>query len=374
MAHDRGKGGFSRPADPLYRELEAEVRSAGFFEPDPWGYIRKGAVCLALYVAAYVGVLAVDHPLALGALLVLLALMSVQLAYLAHDAGHGAMTRNPRLAWAVGHFGMTFITGFSFSWWMHSHGNHHEFVNEEESDLAMRYSTVLSVHENTVLAKTGFKRTLVRWQAWYIWLLIPFYHFPMIIDGLVHCLRNPRATRVDQIVLPLYLVLWFVIPSQVVGWERAMLHYLADTMIGSTLIGFTFIVHHMGRKVVRPDENISRFQQQVEATRNVRTWRIFDAYYSGLNYHAPHHLFPNIPHWRYRRLHELLQRFCADKGIRYTEESFFAAVANVFRYLRWLGQLPHDHEVTPESERQGWTAAGVPAPHLHMTRGEGLRG
>jgi len=105
-------------------------------------------------------------------------------------------------------------------------------------------------------------------------------------------------------------------------------------------------------------------RRQIETTRNVRTWRIFDFYYSGLNYHIAHHLFPNVPHWRYRSLHQLITRFCVEKKIRYTEESFFEAVRNVFRSLRYLGSLPNEFKLTPKSERAGWTAAGVPAPYV----------
>jgi len=352
--------------DPLFDELRERVTAAGFFAPDPKRYVLKGTICLALYVIVYVSVWYVTEPLPLAVLLFVLAQMSVQLAYFAHDAAHGSLTRNPRLAKVIGHFGMTFITGFSFSWWVHSHGNHHAHVNEEENDLAMKYSTVLAVHERAITAKQGWRRRLSRYQAYYIWLLIPLYHFPMIWDGFVYCWQHARKTRTDQIVIALYLLLWLGVPSLAIGWQRALVHYLADTLIGSTLIGYTFIVHHVGRKVVRSDEvaAMGPLRKQIETTRNVRTWRIFDFYYSGLNYHIPHHLFPNVPHWRYRALHQLIARFCAEKEIRYTEESFFHAVGNVFRYLRYLGSLPSEFELTRASERAGWSVAEVPAPYV----------
>src|SRR5262249_18729458 len=147
-----------------------------------------------------------------GLTLLLLAQVTTQLAYISHDAGHRAITKDERWIKALGHFGMTFLTGFSFSWWMHSHDNHHEKLNERDNDLAMKSSTVLAVHDEGMLAKRGLKRWLGRHQARYIWFLLPFYHFAMMFDGFVWILKNPKQTRLDQLVIPGYFLLYFVIP------------------------------------------------------------------------------------------------------------------------------------------------------------------
>lgn len=340
-----------RPADPEYLELQQILRERGYFRPAPWGYLLKSGVLLVIFGACY-GLLLVPRPLwqVLG-LLVVFAQMTAQLAYISHDAGHGAVTKNRRLSRLIGHLGMTVVTGFSFSWWMHSHDNHHAELNEVEDDLAMKYSLVLAVHPAAARARRGAGRWLLRWQAWTVWLLIPLYHFAMMIDGLVWMVRHPRETRGDQLGFVLYLVLYFGIPPWFIGWKWAFVHWAIASMVGSVYIALTFIVHHVGKRVWGPEEQPTLLQQQLESTRTLRTWRIFDFYYSGLNYHIEHHLFHWVPHWRYRAMRLEVQRFCRERGIAgYREEGFWEAMGNVFRHLDALGRLADEplERATPE--------------------------
>lgn len=327
-----------RAPDPLYRELARRLKAKGYFERDPAGYARKAAIQVAIFTASYVGLLVWTHPLVVIALLVTCAQMTAQMGYLAHDAGHGAVTGNRRWIRVIGHFGMTFITGFSFGWWMHSHDNHHSVLNERDEDLAMKYSLVLAVHPDAVGSRRGLARRLLRHQAIYVWLLLPFYHFAMMADGLAWMARHPRTTRTDQACFALYLVLYFVVPSLIIGPVWALVHWVAVSMIGSIYIGLTFIVHHIGRKVWLPEEAPTLLAQQLEATRTIRTWRIFDFYYCGLNDHIEHHLFHWVPSWRYRHMRADVQAFCREHGLAYREQRFRDAIASVYRYLRALGR------------------------------------
>jgi hypothetical protein len=92
----------------------------------------------------------------------------------------------------------------------------------------MRYSLVLAVHPDAARVQRGWRRALLRWQGHYVWLLMPFYHFAMMVDGFVWIARNRRATRTDQLVLLLYVALWFVVPMPFIGWKLAAIHWLAS--------------------------------------------------------------------------------------------------------------------------------------------------
>jgi fatty acid desaturase len=333
-----------RVADPLFLELRAHIAEAGYLRPAPWGYAAKTGLLVVLFTAAYVALLSVKNLFVAGALLVVLAQMTAQLGYIAHDAGHGAVTADRRLVRLIGHFGMTFVTGFSFSWWMHSHNNHHRSLNEQDNDLAMKYSSVLAVHEQAARDRRGVGRFLLRWQAYYIWSLLPLYHFAMMFDGLAWMAKNPKTTRWDRIGFALYLVLYLGIPPIFIGFRLAIIHWLVTSMIGSIYIALTFIVHHVGKKVFTPGEEVTLFRQQLEATRTLKTWRVFDFYYSGLNYHIEHHFFHQVPHWRYRAMRLEVQAFCRERGLAYGEEGFWEAIANVFRHLNRMAQIADEAE------------------------------
>jgi fatty acid desaturase len=330
-----------RRSDPLYLALSREVERAGYFDRAPGGYAWRGALLVGLFLAAYVVLLVVRDLVVVVPTLVLLAQVVTQLAYLSHDAGHRAITTNRRWIGAIGHFGMTFLTGFSFSWWMHSHDNHHGKLNERDHDLAMRYSVVLAVHPDAARGKRGWRRAILRWQGHYVWLLMPFYHFAMMFDGFLWIAKHPRETRVDQLVLPGYVLLWFVVPVPFIGWKLAAIHWLAESMIASVYLVLTFIVHHCGKKVILPcdEPSMTLLRQQLECTRTLATWRVFDWYYSGLNYHIEHHLFPWVPHWRYRTMRFLVQDFCRRHGLGYREQGFWSAVVEVHRHLRDVGRI-----------------------------------
>lgn len=343
-----------RRPDPRYIELSQEIAAAGYFRKAPWAYAIRGAILLVLFTAAYTGRLFIENPWVVAFLLLVLAQTVTQLAYLSHDAGHRAISNDRRVISFIGHFGMTFLTGFSFSWWMHSHDNHHSVLNERDNDLAMKYSLVLAVHEDAARAKRGLARRLLRYQGHYVWLLMPLYHFAMMADGLVWIWKNPRETVTDQLVLPGYVILWFVIPLPFIGLEMAALHWLVESMIASVYLVLTFIVHHVGKKVILPEDEpeMTLLRQQLETTRTIKTWRIWDWYYSGLNYHIEHHLFPWVPHWRYRTMRLMVQDFCRRKGIPYREQGFWSAIWEVFTYLRRIGRIEDGLSTLGDEERR----------------------
>src|SRR4030095_3342642 len=82
----------------LHRALIRELSGAGCFERAPLRSVAYGAFILAGYSACYAALLA-DPALAWRVLtLVGLAFFSVQGGFLAHEAGHGALTRSRAIA------------------------------------------------------------------------------------------------------------------------------------------------------------------------------------------------------------------------------------------------------------------------------------
>jgi len=332
--------------DPLYLELRREVQGLGFFRPAPAAYVARTALILAAYAAAYAALLSTRAWVMVVPAVVVLGVLNTALPYVAHDAGHGAVTRNRTVVAWLGHAGFTVLNGMSWAWWVHSHDNHHDFVNEWREDLAMKYSLVVSDHREAVLAKRGWKRALARVQAFYLAFLFPLYHFAMVVDGWRWVLRHPRACLGDILSYPLFLLLWVVVPLSVLGWKLALLYYLATKLIGSSLIATTFDVHHIGRRVIEPDERLGPLAQILDGTRTMNTWRLFDFYYHGLNFHIEHHLFPNVPCWRYRRMSPVIQRFCDRHGLVYRQWGFWQAQREVFSALHHIGRLPPPEQVT----------------------------
>ena len=66
------------------------------------------------------------------------------------------------------------------------------------------------------------------------------------------------------------------------------------------------------------------------------TWAL-----GGLNYHAVHHLFPNVCHVHYRNLTSIIKETTDKHGVPYrVQPTFFNAVSNHAKMLKLLGREP----------------------------------
>jgi len=73
--------------------------------------------------------------------------------------------------------------------------------------------------------------------------------------------------------------------------------------------------------------------QQITTSRNIANPPLLDFYYGGLNSQIEHHLFPRVPHNRYRQMRGVVRDFCAERGIAYSEVSLYRALASVGQHL-----------------------------------------
>ncbi len=103
-----GGSDLSSIGDGLYRMLCHELKDAGCFEPALWHQMGNMVFVVSAFGLGYLTLLgdpATGPPLAA---LVLIAFANVQAGFIAHEAGHGAVTRKRRVAAVIGYFFLTF--------------------------------------------------------------------------------------------------------------------------------------------------------------------------------------------------------------------------------------------------------------------------
>jgi fatty acid desaturase len=322
-----------RRDERLHRLLIAELSSAGCFRPAPARSVAYGAFILACYAAAYATLLSGPGIAVRALAIIALAFMSVQAGFLAHEACHGALTRNRRVAAFVGHVFNTLLTALCYSYFSHIHRLHHPHCNERARDPDMQ-SGVFSMYEQSAAGKTGLGRQISRHQALLIWILVWLQGFTLKIDSLQFLRRNPRATRVDQLVVAIHFALWFVPPVLALGFLDALLNYTLMSLLIGPYLGTIFLVNHIGTRVIEPGESISFFRHEISVTRNLGASRLHDFLFGGLNNHIEHHLFPSMPTVRLRRARGLTREFCRRHAIVYTEMSWLAAAREVARHFK----------------------------------------
>jgi fatty acid desaturase len=264
----------------------------------------------------------------------------VQAGYIAHEAGHGAITRNRWLAASIGHFFNTFLTALCYSHFQKIHVCHHSHCNERDHDIDLQ-SALFSLYPEAKQANTSvLGRLVTRYQAYLIWPLVSLQGFTLKIDSLGTLRQNPQQTRVDQAVLVLHLMLWFGLPVYLLGLADAALNYVLMTWFIGPYLGTVFLVNHIGTHVVRPGERMSGFVRKLTTTRNLGSSRADDLFFGGLNNHVEHHIFPSIPSAHLRKARIITRGFCRQHGLCYQEMPWYQAATEVFRYLQQIARQP----------------------------------
>jgi fatty acid desaturase len=330
--------------DPRYRALSERLERAGFFAPAPFGYAWRFALLIAMFALAFASLaLGPGWPARLAAW-ALLGFVMVQAAFMSHEAMHGSVSRRRAANRAWGHFFDTFLIGFSFSYFTRSHDVHHFHCNEEGTDPDT-LSTLFSVFESSAREKHGLGRLVTRVQHVAIPALFPMWALGMKWDALTYVVRNWRRTRVDQLVLVLHVVTWFVLLPHWIGFGAALVNYLGMSAFTGIYLAILIPVNHVAREVVAPGAQPPFLEQQLVTTRNLGQSVVLDWLFIGLNSHVEHHLFPWVPSSRLRRGRAVLARFCHEHGLPYCEQSYARAVADVFRHFYALSRIRRESEV-----------------------------
>jgi fatty acid desaturase len=319
-------------------QLRHELKSAGCFSPAPIQQALHMVVVVSLYAAGYITLLTQPGLGVRIASLVLLAFISVQAGYIAHEAGHKAITRQRWLADSIGLFFNTFLTALCYSHFQKIHVCHHSHCNERDRDIDMQ-SDIFSLYPEANLKNTSrIGRFISRYQAYLIWPLVSIQGFSLKVDSIQTLRRNPRNTRVDQVVLGLHFLLWFGLPVYILGWADATINYALMTWFIGPYLGSVFLVNHIGTHVVNPGEKMPGFVQKLITTRNLGNSRIEDIYFGGMNNHIEHHLFPSMPSVRLRKARLIIKAFCMQYGLGYREMSWRNAAGEVFTHLNRMGR------------------------------------
>ena len=314
-------------------ELRSRLHAAGCFAPAPLHHALHLLFVLVLYALAY-GVLLCDPGWGVRLLALLaVAFGSVQAGFIAHEAGHGALTKRPWLAKVIGQLSLTFMTALCYSHFQKIHKCHHSRCNERGADIDLE-SGVFSLYPEAVDDKrSAISRFITRHQAYLIWPLVSLQGLTLKIDSLETLRADPESTRLDRIFLVLHFILWFGPPIHFLGLGAAIINYAAMTWMIGPYLGTIFIVNHVGTRIIEPGDRVSRLQQILLTTRNLADTGAATLFFGGLNSHVEHHLFPTIPSARLHRARAIVKQYCMEHALAYHETTWTKAAKEVFVYL-----------------------------------------
>ena len=321
-------------------KLKHELKNSGMFEPALFSYILRFLFSGFLFSVIFYFTFTSSSLIFIGIMSSLLGLLSLQIGFMGHDAGHGAVSPKKYMNHIFGHLCFTVINGLGMNYWQSSHNAHHKHCQNPEADPDMISDTIISLTEAHVYRKKGFEKYILPYQAYYFWLVTLLYTHKLRIQSINYLFSNFKSGKADLLQI-LHYVIWLGIPVYVFGaeWSVVLVSYLtANAIMGLVLIG-VFSINHLGMPVIGKNDGLSFLQHQVETSRNINNHPFFDFFFGGLNHQIEHHLFPAIPSFRLRKGRAITKQFCQTLGLNYHEEKYIPALVSVTRHISRIADL-----------------------------------
>jgi len=333
-----------------YSRLRADVRAAGILDRS---YVAYAAIIVGAfggYIASAAAIYAFDGLLPLLIACLAFSFFSVQIAGVMHDSGHRAIFQSITLNNILGNTCCLFL-GLVFENWRLRHNEHHAAPNQpRDPDL---YVPFLATDVNQLASKGGFESRLLRFQAWYYYLLGAVVSFSNRL-GTVSYFRGRPLNRDDAWRFMIYaagIVFLFPLPFIVFGLEKALFVFFVVHITTGIYLASCFAPNHKGMTVLEDDADVSFLEQQVVTGRSVTGGRLTEILLVGLNHQTEHHLFPQTPRVKLRRITPLLQKTCDDAHIHFERATFVQTNRDILRVLshvsRQISQAPGGVEATP---------------------------
>lgn len=322
------------PPGGEYRELRRRMQAARLLDPQPRSFGLR-LLATAVLLASAIAFLVAFHALwgvVVGALL--LGVVSVQVAFLSHDAGHrqGFVRRWQNAL--VGVILTDLLLGASFGWWVRKHNQHHAHPNHADMDPDIELPLIAFTPEQAV-EKRGVSRLVAKHQVWFALPLLTLVAYGQRYGSVVYVVRERSAYRRWEVAaLVLNAVLFIGLPLLLLGPWSALLLIVIQQATTGLYLGLVFAPNHKGMTIIDDDVPLDPLRAQVLTARNVRGFPLTDWCYGGLNYQIEHHLFPALSRNRLPAAQRIVVAFCRERNIPYHETTVLHSYREILESLR----------------------------------------
>ncbi|GAB3476205.1 fatty acid desaturase [Amycolatopsis cihanbeyliensis] len=319
-----------------YAALSQEVRAAGLLRRRYGYYAAKAGGNLLALAAAWVTFAYLGDSWWQLFVAAFLAVVFAQLAFIGHDAGHKQIfrTRRPNDIVGLAHGG---LVGMSYRWWVNGHNRHHANPNHEDHDPDIDIP-VLAFTGKQAGRKAGLLRWTAKHQAVLFFPLLLLEGLNLHVSGFRAVLRgDTRSRRIEGALLVTHTVLYLAAVFLVLSPGIAVLFIVVHQGLWGFYMGCSFAPNHKGMPTMSGDGPVDFLRKQVLTSRNVRGGRITDFVFGGLNYQIEHHLFPNMPRPHLRRAQPIVRRFCAERGLPYSQTGLLRSYRQILAHLSEMG-------------------------------------
>lgn len=267
------------------------------------------------------------------------AVIFTQIAFLGHDAAHRQIfvsgRRNDWTSLIIGDL----LVGMSYGWWRHKHTRHHANPNKMGADPDIELPVISFTPDQANRRRNPVTNWLISHQGVFFFPILLLEGISLHASSVARVLaREPVERRWVEIAFLLirlvgFTTLVFLVLSPGVGAA-----FLAVQLgVFGFYMGASFAPNHKGMPLVPADLKLDFLRRQVMMSRNIRGNRVIDTLMGGLNYQIEHHLFPSMPRPHLRRAAPMIEAYCRELGIPYTQTGLFRSYGIVLRYINRVG-------------------------------------
>ena len=325
---------FTRAPAPAatFSDLTLQIKQAGLLRR------RRGTYALVFALNAVLAAAAVTVFVTLGAswwqllTAVFLGLVSTQLAFVGHDAGHRQIFSSRRANDVLGYLHGCLV-GMSYDSWVTKHNAHHAHPNQEDSDPDIDIPVLAFSVEQAATRRGPFRWIVAHQAAMFVPLLL--------LEGWSLHIEAARAAFTGQVRRPalevglltlhvlVYLAAVFAVLTPLQGLVFIALHQ----GVWGLSMGLVFAPNHKGMPVIPAGTELDHLHKQVLTSRNVRGGRFTDFAFGGLNHQVEHHLFPRMARPNLRHARVVVEAFCREHDLPYTETGIRVSYVQILRHL-----------------------------------------
>ena len=320
-----------------FKLLKAKVVDAGLFTLNPMYEALKISSVVLLYAFSWYVVTAFDHVIVQFFNGVFLALVYVQIAFIVHDVGHRQVSHNRKINNLIGTIGASLLTGNSYTWWVPDHNKHHSSPNIENEDPDINFDWI-AFSEKQALEKKGFARFITKYQAYLFFPLTMLEGLNLRQKATQHFIKKKKIPSWEFTLFCLHFILYVGILFTNLSIPTAIIFIVTHQLLFGLFLSSTFATNHKGMDILDKDDRPDFISLQVLTARNVRSNWFTDLWYGGLNFQIEHHLFPTIPRRNYRKVQEIVKKFCKEKSIRYKESGIIESYREILSHLHKVGR------------------------------------
>ena len=321
-----------------YTALAKEIKAAGLLERRPVWYAVRTVVLAAAVALGFVLLFTLGQTWWQLLVAVYFSVVFTQIAFLAHDSAHRQMFESgKRNEWFSRVIGNLFV-GLSYGWWMTKHSKHHANPNTMGKDGDIRPGAIIFTQADAAPI-SGLHARIMSKQGWFFLPILLLSGADLHVSAVKAVLgAEPVKHRVSEgILLAIRLIGFPVLVVLALGPALGAAFIVVQVAAFGLYMGGSFAPNHKGMPIIAEDEKVDFLRRQVLTSRNVTGDWIIPTALGGLNYQVEHHLFPNMPSVNLSKARPIVQRYCAELGIPYTETTFVQSYGIIIRYLHKVG-------------------------------------